>query len=192
MVDSLKNEMSKWFPIPQSPRSQPLSSLSKGERHYHISSTIHFNHRPGTQEAASWPFIKPEARAAQGWVGSGRRWVLRRLALRALLESRSRPHLSGHPTPPNPRVPRAPSDRSRSNWRVCPLGVPRVVSWLLGRRAPKGSQSPGAQLPRERPPARAASASPHPRPSLSRPLPQPSLPASGHAAQRPPTPTAGS
>lgn len=128
------------------------------------------------REAASWPFIKPEARAARGWarapLGSASP------GSRGVTWSLAPARISQPPQGPNPRVPRAPSDRSRSNWRECPLGVPGPSPGYLGAELRRGLSPqapsllvsallPGLPLPpRTRVPA---SAAPSHGPSSRRP-----------------------
>lgn len=178
LADSLNNEMSQWFPIPKSPRSRPLPSPSKGEWQYHFPSTIPIHHRPGTQEPASGPFIKPEARAAREWA-RGVAWlsgVTRYSSLAPARVSQATPL----PQPPSPEGALGPQPFTPAS--VPPSGF-RGVSGLLGRRAPKGSQSPGARLPRRAPSSPSCLSPRRPSPGLGRPSHGPS--SRPRAARRP-------
>lgn len=164
LADSLNNEMSQWFPIPKSPRSRPLPSPSKGEWQYHFPSTIPIHHRPGTQEPASGPFIKPEARAARGWA-RGVAWlsgVTRYSSLAPARVSQATPL----PQPPSPEGALGPQP-------FTPASVPPRVSGAspgyLGAEPQRGlsPQAPGFRG--ERPPARAASPRGAPVPASAAP-----------------------
>lgn len=155
----------KWLPIlfrtPKSPRSQPMSSLSKEEWHYHFSSTIHINHRwvpistprglslnqtcPLTDliqgEVSDKLSTVAEAMLAWEWDPWGPRGSSLPGTPGQLLESRSRPH---PPPPPRQPAPRGPEgahgpQRGGSNWRsVRPSGFPGSFQGYLGAEPLKG------------------------------------------------------
>lgn len=177
LVDSLHNEMSKRFPLPTSCRSQPRLLFPK-------ESGIIILHLRFASLTGQVPSSPPRGLEVGGPRSPGQGSGVPRVSLPPARIRLATPL----PQPPSPEGALGPQPFKLA--RVPPRGSPRrlPVTWA---QSPEGVSVPRRPASSERPPARAASPARRPSPGPSRPLPQPILPASGHAAQKPPTPKAG-